>query len=126
LRGIDLEGGDDSDDRGLGEIIDRTEGVTASFIKEMVRRAVLRAAEARGDGERLRLTQDDLHAALDDLIEHSAPVLRSSLGVNPHLADLADLGDLGEAGAFPDAVGGWVAFAEGSRTYLSAYHDDEE
>jgi hypothetical protein len=118
LRGLEHDSG------GLDDLVDRTDGVTASFIKEMVRRAVLRAAEARRDGvgERLRLTHDHLDAALDDLIEHSAPVLRSSLGVNPHLAELAQP----DAFPTPGAVSGWVAFAEGSATYLSGYEVDEE
>jgi hypothetical protein len=117
LRGIDR------DDDNYDDLVDRTDGVTAAFIKELVRRAVLRAADAReGREERLRLTPDHLDAALDDLIEHSAPVLRSSLGVNPQLAELVEP----EAYPAPGTVGGWVAFGGGSATYLSGYAGEEE
>jgi SpoVK/Ycf46/Vps4 family AAA+-type ATPase len=42
--------GVDHDDE-LDEIVTRTEGTTASFIKELCRRAVLAAAEMRTDGD---------------------------------------------------------------------------
>ncbi len=111
--------GVDHDDE-LDDIVNRTEGTTASFMKELCRRAVLEAAEARadGDGRALRLSGVHLEAALDDLLDHSPPVLRSSLGANPHLA--------AEGVPFepsPGTVGGWVAFAS-SQTRVS-YEDDE-
>jgi hypothetical protein len=114
--------GVDHDDE-LDDIVARTEGTTASFIKELCRRAVLEAADARADDDRgtLRLTSGHLDAALADLLEHSPPVLRSSLGANPHLA--------AEGVAFepshhptPGTVGGWVAFA--SSETLVSYDDD--
>ena len=114
FRGLDH----DVDD--LDDVVARTEGVTASFIKELVRRAVLHAADATPDagstGVRLGLV--DLVEALDDLLEHSAPVLRSSLGANRHLADNLDP-ETWEPDA-PHAVGGWTAFGVSS---ISA-HDD--
>ncbi len=54
---------------------ERTDGVTASFVKEVVRRAVLIAAEAGhavGDA--------DLEAAVSELTEDSAGITRSLLG----------------------------------------------
>jgi hypothetical protein len=117
LRGID------HDESRLDDIVERTDGVTASFIKEMVRRAVLEAADARTEGDRegIRLTGDHLNAALVDLLEHGAPVLRSSLGANPHLAEEADFDVSGHAA--PAVVRGWTAFAEPSVVYLRP--DDE-
>jgi hypothetical protein len=59
---------------------------------------------------------DHLNAALVDLLEHGAPVLRSSLGANPHLADQVDLDMSGQP--TPTVVRGWTAFAEPSTVYL--------
>ena len=98
----------------------RTEGVTASFIKELVRRAVLHAADSTSAAGQtgVRLGLVDLVAALDDLLEHSAPVLRSSLGANAHLAEHLDP-ETWEPPA-PTTVGGWTAFSSSSITV----HDD--
>ncbi|WP_168627441.1 hypothetical protein [Cryobacterium sp. BB307] len=58
------------------EAADRSEGVTGSFAKELMRRAVLRAA--RND----RAVADaDLAAALDDLLSSGATLTRTLLGV---------------------------------------------
>ena len=57
-------------------MIERTEGVSAAFIKELVRRAVLTVLE---DGGRL-LTASDLERSLLAFMTDSAPVLRSILG----------------------------------------------
>ena len=115
LRGLDH----DVDD--LDDVVARTEGVTASFIKELVRRAVLHAADttnpdAGPTGVRIGLV--DLVESLDDLLEHSAPVLRSSLGANPHVADHLDPETWDPAA--PTAVGGWTAFGVSS----ISVHDD--
>jgi SpoVK/Ycf46/Vps4 family AAA+-type ATPase len=104
------------------DIVERTEGVTASFIKEMVRRAVLEAATTRNDGDvaGLRLLREHVEAALTDLAEHSAPVLRSSLGANPHIADYAGFEPTIHTAS--PTVSGWVAFAESSP--LTDYDED--
>lgn len=54
---------------------DRTEGTTGSFAKELVRRAVLRAA-----GNGARPTDDDLSAVLDDLLDARRHLTRRMLG----------------------------------------------
>jgi hypothetical protein len=107
LRGVEHDGVE------LEEVVTRTEGVAAAFIKELVRRAVLEAADTRMGGrtEGFRLTTDSLLAALADLLDHSAPVLRSALGANPHLAVTAEL-EADYVG--PATVGGWVAFSPSS------------
>jgi hypothetical protein len=103
LRGVDH-------DAELDGIVVRTEGTTASFVRELCRRAVLEAAEERSDGDTrpVRLTTAHLTAALDDLLEHSPPVLRSLLGANPHLADNVQI--VASPLPVPQTVGGWVAF----------------
>lgn len=59
----------------LAEAARRTEGVTASFFKELVRRVVLRAAE-RGEAA----SDADLAAALDELLDASQLLTRRMLG----------------------------------------------
>ena len=51
----------------------------------------------------------DLVSALDDLIDHSAPVLRSALGANPHITEDSDHEALDEQDS-PATVAGWTAF----------------
>ncbi|WP_141824321.1 AAA family ATPase [Humibacillus xanthopallidus] len=97
----------------------RAEGTTASFTKELVRRAVLAAAIADEPP-----ADDHLGAALDELLSDSHRLTRSLLGV--------DAGEGGPDGAGPDGVGpdgfprgfqqvhrhgrggGFVAYAPGS------------
>jgi len=79
LRGVDHQVGGDED---LDGLVERTAGVSAAFIKELVRRAVL-ASMAAGDAV---VTSARLDGSLTDLLEHSTPVLRSTLGANPGAA----------------------------------------
>jgi hypothetical protein len=98
----------DGDD--LTSIVEATDGVTASFVKELVRRAVLVAAVDRGvetDATSPSLTLAHLASALDDLLHHSAPVLRSSLGANPGVADSSG----GAEVAMASGRQGWFAYA---------------
>ena len=66
----------------LDRVVERTAGVSAAFVKELVRRSVLSAIDA---GER-SLSATRLDGALTDLLERSAPILRSTLGANPDAA----------------------------------------
>ena len=59
----------------LVEAAERTAGVTASFAKELLRRAVLLAAEAGRD-----VADDDVRAALDELLSDAEQLTRSLLG----------------------------------------------
>jgi hypothetical protein len=60
------------------ELIDRTEGVTASFIREWARRSVLVALD-KGNGE-IRLDASTLGSALDDLMAERNALTRTILG----------------------------------------------
>lgn len=65
----------------IGPAVERTEGVTASFIKELLRRATLIRAEADGaDGDAIILTDEDLSAALDQLLDERNHLTRVLLG----------------------------------------------
>jgi hypothetical protein len=62
-------------------VIARTEGVTASFLKELLRRAALNAAdEADGAAAPLRVTGAHLNAALDELLDTRNQLTRLLLG----------------------------------------------
>ncbi len=66
-------------------VIGRTEGVTASFIKELLRRAALQAAEDEdGDGAQdeapLRVSDAHMAAALDQLLDTRSALTRVLLG----------------------------------------------
>ena len=76
-----------------GDVIARTEGVTASFLKELLRRAAIYAAEdaagqgpdaaaARGDtaGARLAVRDAHMNAALDELLDSRNRLTRALLG----------------------------------------------
>jgi hypothetical protein len=69
------------------EVIARTEGVTASFIKELLRKAALCAADEAAEGQQaassakpLRVTDAHLNAALDQLLATRNQLTRVLLG----------------------------------------------
>jgi hypothetical protein len=72
-------GGLPVDTSGLDDVIARTEGVTASFLKELLRRAALLAATRDGKGE-LAVSAADLTAALDELLDTRNAMTRTLLG----------------------------------------------
>jgi hypothetical protein len=64
----------------LDDVLARTEGVTASFLKELLRRAALVAAtRTPGDGA-IAVSADDLEAALDELLDTRNAMTRALLG----------------------------------------------
>jgi hypothetical protein len=87
-RGLDLAVTD------VGAVVDRTEGVTASFVKELLRKAALTAAEAG----RSTVTDTDVRTALDELLHSTSAMTRVLLGV-----PRAD-------GTSQDPGHGWMAF----------------
>jgi len=82
-------GGLDVDESQLDSVLERTDGVTASFLKELLRRAAVLAARAVPSddpepSDRLTVTADDLDAALDDLMDTRNAMTRTLLGGQPH------------------------------------------
>ena len=71
------------DTTGLDDVIARTEGVTASFLKELLRRAALLAATRTADNDRLTVSAADLTAALDELLDTRNAMTRTLLGSAP-------------------------------------------
>ena len=67
------------DESNLESVIARTEGVTASFLKELLRRAALIAA-SESESEVLSVTADQLDAALDELLDTRNAMTRVLLG----------------------------------------------
>ena len=63
-----------------GTVIDRTEGVSASFIKELLRRAALFAAE---ESEDLVVTDRHVSEALDELLVAGGTLTMRLLGGEP-------------------------------------------
>jgi SpoVK/Ycf46/Vps4 family AAA+-type ATPase len=76
----------DLDLTGTDDVIDRTEGVTASFLKELLRRAAVVGAEGDGprelDGEAapIAVRAEHLAAALDELLATRNAMTRALLG----------------------------------------------
>jgi hypothetical protein len=83
------QGNLDLDPAGLPAVIERTDGVTASFIKELLRKAALFAAEdgagpeGAGRGGPLRVTAAHMSAALDQLLDTRNQLTRVLLGGQP-------------------------------------------
>jgi hypothetical protein len=93
------------------EIVERTAGVTASFIKEFLRRAMLESLE--DDNAQPLVTAAHTTRALDDLLDAGQELTRSLLGVG---TDPEKLPAGGGAGTLPPHPGrGWVAYGPGFR-----------
>ena len=76
-------------------MLDRTEGVTASFLKELLRRAAVLAADRLPAGEEevpdaVRVSADDLVTALDDLLDTRNRMTRRALGLTLGLTGAED------------------------------------
>ena len=86
--------------------VERTDGTTASFLKELIRRSVL---ESLHDDPALpSVTGAHLARALDDLLDAAQAVTRTLLGVGVDPADL-DL-PAGAAQAPGPGGGSWLAY----------------
>jgi ATPase family protein associated with various cellular activities (AAA) len=76
----------DADLSRLDDLLDRTDGVTASFLKELLRRAAVVAAtrsEADDADAAVAVSADDLDAALADLLDTRNEMTRTVLGAGP-------------------------------------------
>src|SRR5204862_4827805 len=72
-------------DAGFGDLdlaatVAATEGLTATFLRELTRRAVIVATLSRPDGDPVRVRQDDLDAAVEQLQTSRAHLTRALLG----------------------------------------------
>jgi hypothetical protein len=70
----------DVDTSRLDEVLARTEGVTASFLKELLRRAALLAATRTPEATDLAVSATDLVRALDELLDTRNAMTRTLLG----------------------------------------------
>jgi hypothetical protein len=75
------------------QIVERTEGVTASFIKELLRRAMLEALAE--DPSVVTITATHTMRALDDLLDSGQQLTRSLLGVGNDPENLPAGGGVG-------------------------------
>ena len=75
-RGLDLRIED------IGSIVDRTRGVTASFVKELMRKSAVLAAVTSQEGStgKLTVSDRDVHAALAELFAEENTLTRVLLG----------------------------------------------
>jgi len=74
----------------LDTVLDRTAGVTASFIKELLRRASLLALAGTSPDGALTVTDEHVRGALDILLDPSLPLTKSLLGIHES-ADTTEL-----------------------------------
>lgn len=96
------------------QIVERTEGVTASFIKELLRRAML---EALADDPSLAtVTATHTTRALDDLLDSRQQLTRSLLGVGN---DPENLPAGGGVGSLPHPHGRRVMTRAGYQRFFS-------
>jgi ATP-dependent 26S proteasome regulatory subunit len=110
-RGLDLAVDD------LDAVVERTEGVTASFVKELLRKATLAAAS---EG-RTQVRDEDIRSALDELLDATSGLTRALLGVP---------GDGGASGGFaPYPVEPGIRVmsrGHSSRAWLQIFSDDDD
>jgi DNA polymerase III delta prime subunit len=101
-----LYGGDTGiADLELTETVEATDGLTATFLRELVRRAVIAATLARPDETPVRVRQGDLGEAVEQLQASRAQLTRALLGEDRGITEP------------PGTHGGFVGFAR-HRHYL--------
>jgi hypothetical protein len=71
----------------MDTLVERTDGVSAAFLKELGRRAALVAATAGGTQNGLTVRGEHLDAALADMLDHVRPVLQRLLGAGGRPTD---------------------------------------
>ena len=91
------------------DVVERTEGVTASFVKEMLRRAMLESLQENPSDP--DVTAAHMSKALDDLLDAGQQLTRSLLGVG---TDPESLPAGGGAGGLPTGPRrGWSGYGPG-------------
>jgi ATP-dependent 26S proteasome regulatory subunit len=94
-------------DSEIDAVVERTDGVTASFLKELLRRAVL---ESLQEHTPLRtVTVEHTTRALDDLLDSAQSVTRSLLGVSNDPDQLSPGSGLGSLPG--ETSTGWAGYA---------------
>lgn len=78
------------------EVIQRTAGVTASFLRELARKSAVFAAEASKEDEHIAVEDAHVRAALDELLAEQSALTRALLGQQ------------GRATSSRDDKGGWL------------------
>jgi hypothetical protein len=76
-QGLDLKGVD------VDPLLERTEGASPAFLQELFRKAALLAAERGESSDPLRVSNDDFHKALREIIEFGGSLTRNLLGFQP-------------------------------------------
>jgi ATP-dependent 26S proteasome regulatory subunit len=92
----------------IDDVVERTDGVTASFLKELLRRAVLESLHDRTP--LVTVDGDHMSRALDDLLDSTQGVTRSLLGVGNDPETLPAGGGLGSL-APDDGHAAWIRHA---------------
>ena len=92
------------------DVVERTEGVTASFIKELLRRAMLESLQENASEP--VVTAAHASRALDDLLDSGQRLTRSLLGVGN---DPETLPAGGGIGSLPPQRGRWVGYGRPQR-----------
>lgn len=78
---VELYRGDlDADLSRIDDVLDRTDGVTASFLKELLRRAAVIAADRDPEAPGLTVTAEDVEASLAELLDTRNQMTRAVLG----------------------------------------------
>ncbi|MCI0334423.1 MAG: ATP-binding protein [Planctomycetes bacterium] len=73
-------------DEVVGHTAQATQGVSASFIKELMRRAIQFHLECRVDGDQVRILQNDVDQAIDELLFAGGSLNRTLLGADGSIA----------------------------------------
>lgn len=107
----------------LKRAAEQTDGTTASFAKELVRRSVLRAALQDRDA-----SDDDLTASVEELMAAESALTRSLLGAgsapNSEDDEVHDFGGPGEALTYGSSFG-WAP-SPGAESRVAGFTDDTE
>jgi hypothetical protein len=98
----------DLSESAVEDIVERTDGVTASFLKELLRRAVLESLQEHTP--LTTITAEHTGRALADLLDSTQQATRSLLGVGNDPEQLPPGGGLGSLPAPAMRQMGWVGF----------------
>ena len=108
-------------------VVERTEGMTASFIKELIRRASLIAAEGSPeDHGKITISDDHIQAALDELLDTRNAMTRTLLGVTDPKHRHHSTGWMDDPAGLPEHVQARIRESQGGPPPELDDGDDEE